>query len=154
MSTIDKTDKTEFCLICGNRGATICGCCGVEFPAEAEELIAGLTRTDGNRVVSTTNNATDTLGACPDCGGVTGYLNADRLHRAYCEPCRTTWVVGSNLFSGWREETEDGQRERWERVFGDTAYRDVSPLRPREKRITGRRLRLVDSHLADDHGEA
>ena len=77
--------------------------------------------------MSTTDNATEILGACPACGGVTGYLNAGRLHRAYCEPCRTTWVVGSNLFSGWKEETELEQRRRWREVFGGRSYEDVTP---------------------------
>lgn len=36
--------STEFCLICGNRGATVCGCCADEHPAAAEELIAALKR--------------------------------------------------------------------------------------------------------------
>ncbi len=38
--------------------------------------------------MTTTFEAPDVLGACPDCGRVDGYLNAGKTHRAYCSGCR------------------------------------------------------------------
>jgi hypothetical protein len=36
---------------------------------------------------------------------------------------RTSWLLGSNLFSAWRDETEDEQRERYQEIAD---YRDVA----------------------------
>ncbi len=49
------TDTTpEYCLICGNRGATVCGCCGLEHPVAAEELITDLERQRSREVTPAT----------------------------------------------------------------------------------------------------
>lgn len=58
---------------------------------------------------------------CPQCPperGPDGIYNAGRLHRGACHAHRTTWVLGSNLFSSWRDETEAGQRERFREIAG------------------------------------
>ena len=46
------------------------------------------------------------LGCCPECGKNDGFLNVGRDHWAYCRRHKTRWLVGSNLFSGWRHEDE------------------------------------------------
>lgn len=46
------------------------------------------------------------LGGCPRCGRVSGYVNLARDHWAYCDLHRYAWCFGSNLFSGWREESD------------------------------------------------
>jgi hypothetical protein len=53
----------------------------------------------------------DYFGNCPVCGTSGCYLNLGRTHVFYCEDHKIGWVVGSNLFSSWREETE----EDWQR---------------------------------------
>jgi len=58
----------------------------------------------------------DMYGMCPGCfeaGEKFGntYLNVNRNHFFYCDKHRVFWPVGSNLFSSWREQTE----EDWER---------------------------------------
>lgn len=74
---------------------------------------------------SVTRSASDAdiLGGCSDCGDVDGYVNAGRTHRAYCLAHKTSWIVGSNLFSGWQDETEDEQRAKWDGVFTDDQWR-------------------------------
>ena len=55
---------------------------------------------------------TDSLfGGCPHCGHGHSYLNVGRDHWSYCAEHKTKWCIGSNLFSGWQEETE----EDWKR---------------------------------------
>lgn len=51
------------------------------------------------------------FGACPYCGESDGFLNNERDHWAICLEHRTTWHVGSGLFSSWKEEND----EVWER---------------------------------------
>jgi hypothetical protein len=51
------------------------------------------------------------FGSCPVCGTSGCYLNLGRTHVFYCEEHKIGWIVGSNLFSSWREETE----EDWQR---------------------------------------
>lgn len=71
------------------------------------------------------------FGGCPECGRTNGYLNIGRNHWLVCDEHRTKWLVGSNLFSCWREEDETIWRQNWERL---QPYREVEPVRPvREK---------------------
>ena len=49
----------------------------------------------------------DHWGACPACGGNDGHRNVGRHHWFFCIAHRNKWYVGDNLFSTWREETED-----------------------------------------------
>ena len=58
---------------------------------------------------------------CPHCPldrGPENIYNAGKSHQAACHTHRTTWWLGSNLFSGWKEETEEEQRERWREIEG------------------------------------
>jgi hypothetical protein len=43
--------------------------------------------------------------------GVGCYMNVGRHHFAVCHPCRKKRYLGSNLFSCWKDETE----EEWEK---------------------------------------
>jgi hypothetical protein len=61
------------------------------------------------------------------CGGNDGYLNVGPAHWFYCKEHGTRWCAGENLFSGWREESE----EDWGRNAEDLAgYAEVEPLMP------------------------
>lgn len=62
--------------------------------------------------------------ACPECGGSDGYINIGKGHWFYCQRHRTKAMVGANLFSGWKDETEDEQRERYDEL-GFRFFRDV-----------------------------
>ncbi len=59
------------------------------------------------------------FGVCSECGGTDGYVNAGRTHVFYCLAHRKSWIGGANLFSSWRDETEDEQRERYDAVTAE-----------------------------------
>jgi hypothetical protein len=48
--------------------------------------------------------------SCPVCEEESPYVNAGRVHVGYCQPCGVSFIIGTNLFSSWRDETEDEQR--------------------------------------------
>jgi hypothetical protein len=74
-----------------------------------------------------TVTTTNYFGGCPTCGGCDGYLNLRRDHWMVCHACKTRWVIGANLFSSWRDETEAD----WERNYLLlSGYRQVKPIRP------------------------
>jgi len=67
----------------------------------------------------------DRFWGCPECPpsrGPDAIYNAGKAHRAACHTHRTTWLLGSNLFSAWREESEQEQRDRWREIED---YRDL-----------------------------
>lgn len=79
--------------------------------------------------MSTQTTDADHFHGCPECPqseGPDNIYNAGRLHCGACHTHRTTWVLGSNLLSSWKDETEDEQRERYREIEG---YRDVTPVR-------------------------
>ncbi|MBX5268627.1 hypothetical protein HJB99_08055 [Rhizobium sp. NLR17b] len=52
-------------------------------------------------------------------------LNVDKTHWTVCHTHKVRWSIGSNLFSGWRNKTE----EDWERNSKLlSAYEDVAPF--------------------------
>ena len=68
----------------------------------------------------------DYFGVCPECGKSDGCINIGRAHWFYCTEHKIRWCIGWNLFSGWQYETEDQQRETYERLdFG--TFRTIEP---------------------------
>lgn len=69
------------------------------------------------------------FGGCAECAPrfhQDGYINIGRGHWFFCLEHRVSWFAGSNLFSSWRDENEDEQRERYDRLdFG--SFREVTP---------------------------
>jgi hypothetical protein len=55
----------------------------------------------------------DYFGVCPKCGEVDDYINIGRGHWFYCQEHKTKWWGGENIFSSWREQTEDEQRAKY-----------------------------------------
>lgn len=49
----------------------------------------------------------NTFGRCPECGGNDGFLNIGRNHVFMCNKHKLAWIVGSNWFRCWRNETEE-----------------------------------------------
>jgi hypothetical protein len=47
------------------------------------------------------------FGNCPVCGKNPACRNIGRDHYFYCDEHKIAWCVGSNLFSSWRDESED-----------------------------------------------
>src|SRR5215216_6505131 len=69
------------------------------------------------------------FGVCPECEKSDGYINVGRGHWFFCKAHKVKWCVGSNLFSGWREETEEEQRRAYDEIgmgyFTEIKPRDV-----------------------------
>ena len=80
-------------------------------------------------VISTPENVTTTeyFGGCPHCGKNDGYINFGRNHWMVCDKHETRWCVGSNLFSSWRDETEEDWEKNAQRMDG---YTEVAPIAP------------------------
>lgn len=64
-------------------------------------------------------------GGCPECGNCDRVLNIGPEHWAVCHAHRTKWSLGSNLFSGWRDESEETWKRNAARIEG---YREVEPM--------------------------
>ena len=81
----------------------------------------------------------DHFGVCPACGVGGHVLNVGRTHWFYCEEHEVCWCVGSNLFSSWRDESEETWRANEERLRGyRVVYEDVTAdldLYPRRGRF-------------------
>jgi hypothetical protein len=68
----------------------------------------------------------DFIGLCPICHTNDGFINTGRTHVGYCKEHKKSWLVGSNLFSNWRHETEEEQRRIWADVGMDD-FENVEP---------------------------
>jgi hypothetical protein len=69
------------------------------------------------------------FGVCPHCGRHDGYLNIGRAHWFFRKQHRVKWCAGSDLFSGWRDRSEDEQRRRFDEV-GMGEFEDIEPVYP------------------------
>ena len=67
------------------------------------------------------------FGGCPTCGKSDGYLNIGRDHWMVCHKHKTRWLVGSNLFSSWRDESEEDWDKNTQLMAG---YAKVDPIDP------------------------
>ena len=67
------------------------------------------------------------FGGCPHCGANDGYMNVEREHWCVCNRHKTNWLVGSNLFSGWKDEDEGVWTRNECRLRN---YMEVEPIRP------------------------
>lgn len=57
-------------------------------------------------------------GVCPKCHRHNGYMNVGAEHWYHCALHKLKWSVGSNLYSGWREETEADWKRNFEYLTG------------------------------------
>ena len=55
-----------------------------------------------------------------------GFANAGKSHVFYCKKHKKCWSIGSNLFSSWREQTEEERRRIWNEI-GLEEFEDVKP---------------------------
>jgi hypothetical protein len=74
----------------------------------------------------------DYFGGCPTCGRNDRYVNAGSTHVFYCLEHRVSWIFGANIFSGWREETEAEQREKYKLI---ESFERVEPLWPENAHV-------------------
>lgn len=64
------------------------------------------------------------FGECPICHGNDGCRSIGADHWYFCDTHRTKWCIGSNLFSGWKSQTEEEFRQNAAHLVG---YRAVKP---------------------------
>jgi hypothetical protein len=69
------------------------------------------------------------FGLCPHCHNNDGYLNVGRGHWFVCHEHKVKWLVGSNLFSSWRYQTEDEQRAIYDK-YNLSSYTEVREHHP------------------------
>ena len=65
------------------------------------------------------------LGVCPVCGGNDGFKNVGSQHWFYCKEHKTTWCTYSDLFSSWKDESEEDWEKNME-FFSD--FTTVDPV--------------------------
>jgi hypothetical protein len=94
----------------------------------------------------------DYFGLCPVCLHTDGYLNIGREHWFFCKEHKTKWCAGSNLFSSWRDDTEDSQRKIFDELnFG--SFETVEPVKhrpPTEEELAAEKLTM--ERVIDDDG--
>ncbi|MEQ8692939.1 MAG: hypothetical protein RIC89_19155 [Pseudomonadales bacterium] len=66
------------------------------------------------------------FGGCPECGNNDGYMNVSSNHICVCDTHKTAWRVGSNLFSDWKDESEEVWAHNAKML---ESYREVTPVR-------------------------
>lgn len=69
----------------------------------------------------------DVVGGCSYCGRYSEVLNVGRTHFAICEPHNVYWIVGANLFSSWRHESQAIHDANSLRLEAMTRDRDPLP---------------------------
>jgi len=70
--------------------------------------------------------AENAFGVCPTCHKTDGYANVRALHIFFCIEHRVRWKTGVNIFSSWRDQTEDEQRYIYDTV-GLGGFTEVEP---------------------------
>jgi hypothetical protein len=73
------------------------------------------------------NDADSHFGVCPTCGSEGSYVNIGRQHYFLCETHKVFWHVGANLFSSWKEETEEDWQRNRELLSGFTEIDEYHP---------------------------
>ena len=83
------------------------------------------------------------FGGCPHCGHDDGYANVGRGHWFFCSAHKTTWCIGSNLFSSWRGQTEEEQRRIYNEI-GLGEFTEVEPLPCTDPQFVSKANPLLD----------
>lgn len=74
------------------------------------------------------------FGMCPVCKQdpnrmIFGTQECPKTNTMVCDACKTFWVVGSNLFSGWRWCTDEDFADNWKVYYGGE-YLEVEEYYP------------------------
>ena len=73
------------------------------------------------------------FGVCPRCHKTDGYINIGRSHWFSCNKHKVCWCIGANLFSSWKDESEEDQRRIYDKL-GFGSYEEVEPHHTHDKR--------------------
>jgi hypothetical protein len=101
---------------------------------------------EGDGTMNDDTTTVDYFGGCPTCGKNDGYLNAGRTHVFYCREHKVSWIFGANMFSSWKDETEEEQREKYKLIED---FERVEPLWPDDAHVVGA-ARVEDAGLGAD----
>jgi hypothetical protein len=71
------------------------------------------------------NGNSEIFGGCPLCGCADNIWNIGREHWSVCHRHKTKWHIGSNLFSSWKDESEQDWLRNEYRL---ATYRTVKPV--------------------------
>ena len=82
------------------------------------------------------------FGVCPTCRKTDGYANVRKLHIFFCREHKVRWRVGINLFSSWKDQTEDEQRHIYETV-GLGGFAEIEPYMSAEAQHLGIGLAIL-----------
>jgi hypothetical protein len=77
-----------------------------------------------NDGITTLPRVDNHFGGCPACHKTDGFLSVGPGQWFVCHRHRVKWFVGSNLFSGWKEQDEQHRLANYYKLAG---YRDVEP---------------------------
>lgn len=90
------------------------------------------------------------FGVCPECHKNDGFINAGCSHWFYCKEHKTRWRFGSNLFSCWRDETEDEQRRIWD-ALGFDEFKEIEEYYPlwEQEAYRGDQIEFHDENATD-----
>jgi hypothetical protein len=67
------------------------------------------------------------FGACPQCQKTDGYTNIGPHQWFFCKTHKVKWWAGTNIFSDWRDETEDEQRANYGGI-GLGEFKHIEPI--------------------------
>jgi hypothetical protein len=108
-----------------------------------------MTNINNNEAIQTSK---DYFGTCPHCHDCGGYINVGRSHWFFCDEHKVRWLIGSNLFSCWRYQTEEEQRAIYDAMrFG--GYQNVEPYFPPLTDAERDEVAKLERLFAADDGE-
>ena len=90
-------------VMLGDCNEVVCRNCTRRYEPELAKYLAG---------------EPDHFGDCPTCWHNDGFCDVGRDHWFFCRIHRFCWNVGSNLFSAWRDETEEIWQKNREMLQG------------------------------------
>ena len=86
------------------------------------------------------NEVNNHFGLCPVCHRTDGYANAGKSHIFFCKEHQKSWFVGANLFSSWRDQTEEEQRRIWDEI----GLEEFERVKPYHRALVGEVAELDD----------
>jgi hypothetical protein len=81
-----------------------------------DDLHIEFLRREAREEAMTDQEVDDYFGVCPVCKKHDGFINVGRSHWFFCKEHKIKWCAGSNIFSSWKEETEEEQLRIYDEI--------------------------------------